>query len=141
MDSLEPILLRGDKVRLDDVEDLEMLRQSAIRKLEYPSFNPKSGDGHYTIVVTKGEEGFGYLERFRTRATNNGDNTEYVKGDLYVDTESIMTPNRIALISICCPRDRSVFLWRVHEMSREGLTAVRHSIDSILVALVAWRGG
>ncbi|CAO4370948.1 unnamed protein product [Caenorhabditis nigoni] len=126
MDSLEPILLQCGNVRLEDVEELEMLRQSAIRKLEYPSFNPRSGDEHYDIVVAKGHDG-----------DNEGVKVEYTKGDLYVDTESIMTPNRIALISICCPRDNSVLLWRVHEMSREGLTAVRHSIED----LVAWRGG
>ncbi|CAO4362800.1 unnamed protein product [Caenorhabditis nigoni] len=141
MDSLEPILLRGDNVRLEDVEELEMLRRSAIRKLEYPSFNPKSGDGYYDIVVAKGHDGFGYLKKFRTRVHNGRDNggvkVEYTKGDLYVDTESIMTPNRLALISICCPRAKSVLLWRVHEMSREGLTAVRYSIEE----LVAWRGG
>ncbi|PIC14197.1 hypothetical protein B9Z55_027189 [Caenorhabditis nigoni] len=141
MDTLEPILLRGDQVRLEDVEELEMLRQSAIRKLEYPSFNPKSGDGYYDIVVAKGHDGFGYLKKFRTRVHNGRDNggvkVEYPKGDLYVDTESIMTPNRLALISICCPRAKSVLLWRVREMSREGLTAVWQSIEE----LVAWRGG
>ncbi|CAO4370918.1 unnamed protein product [Caenorhabditis nigoni] len=67
-----------------------------------------------------------------TRVTyNGGDNTKYMKGHLYVDTESIMAPDRLALISICCPRAKSVLLWRVHEMSRERLTAVRHSIEDL----------
>ncbi|PIC39261.1 hypothetical protein B9Z55_011004 [Caenorhabditis nigoni] len=135
--ALEPILLRGDNVRREDVEDLEMLWRNVMRKLDYPSFNPTSGNQFYNIVVLKGEAGFRYLERFKIRADKNGTKNGYVGGDLFVDTESIMTPSRLALISICCPRDKSVLLWRVHEMSREGLTAVWHSIED----LVAWRGG
>ncbi|CAO4370932.1 unnamed protein product [Caenorhabditis nigoni] len=111
--ALEPILLREDNVRREDVEDLERLRSNAIRKLDYPSFNPTSGNQFYNVVVLKEGAGFRYLEKFRTRVTDNGgDDTKYKKGHLYVDTESIMTP-------------------------KERLAAVRYSIEE----LVAWRGG
>ncbi|PIC30685.1 hypothetical protein B9Z55_021845 [Caenorhabditis nigoni] len=143
MAALEPILLRGDQVRLEDVEELEMLRLNAIRKLEFPSFNPKNVDEYYDIVVLKGCDGFGYLRKFRTREgddrrVNGRWNGGYkMNGDLFVDTESIMTPNKLALIAICCPKVKSVLLWRVHEMSPEGLTEVQRSIED----LALWRGG